>query len=506
VKFRFTISRDDWVAIGLLVCSAALLFIHLGDTYLWQDEAETAVLSRNTFRYGFPHISDGIHTMYAAISNSRVSQAWLHHPWMQFYLAAVSFKVFGATTWAARAPFALLGLGSTILTWVLSRRLFREQPISAIACFLLITSVPFVLHMRQCRFYAPTAFFVLWSLLGYWRWLHRRPYGALSWCVGMTLLYYSNMPAAGALLIGCIGHWVGHGRWRILPQRFMGGIVVLVGLCTPWFIYARSWVYAPHLIDPTQVGRNLEYYIIALNDFMIPLGAATAYVLVQLLRQRLRSLRPYDPTASSLLWWTIGVWLVVYCFGREPNVAYVIGMLPLLYILVAWILVRWFAHRHVVLVIVTVLLACTTVLHRPDRVVFDQRVHSYLRDYLHEITHTHDDTIKGITTFLNERAQPEDTVKIVYGAAPLVYYTHLVVDTRPDAFFDETYPDWIVFQREAIPPSFYASPYFMTIEAQYDRIDTTIPDYAWGSQPDLQRHFFTTPHHLPTVVIYRKRS
>ena len=79
---------------------------------------------------------------------------WRWSPWLQFYLAAASFAVFGVTTFAARLPFACLGLLTVALTFFFTRRAFGSERLARLSAGLLGLSVPFLLHCRQARWYA----------------------------------------------------------------------------------------------------------------------------------------------------------------------------------------------------------------------------------------------------------------------------------------------------------------------------------------------------------------
>ena len=99
----------DWIALLLLLLGGALLFTHLDNGRLWQDEAETAVLGRNVLRYGYPRAYDGINWINPALP-LRAGYAWTYHSWLPMYAAAGSFALFGADTWPARFPLAVMGL------------------------------------------------------------------------------------------------------------------------------------------------------------------------------------------------------------------------------------------------------------------------------------------------------------------------------------------------------------------------------------------------------------
>lgn len=492
---------------ALLICAAFLLFARLGDRYLWQDEAETAVLARNVLHDGYPRAFDGVHLLPVPFASHRPGYVWVFHPWVQFYLTAGSFAVFGTTTWAARLPFALLGLASVWLAWVVTRAFFHDGRISLLTAGFLTTSVPFLLHMRQCRYYAPTVFFTLASVWAYWRWLHRGRHGAWLWLVCMLGLFHTNWMPGLALAIAMGGHWAFSGGRRHLATRsFITWMGVFAGFGLLWLAYTRGWEHGLPGLTFAQIRHNLEFYLKMVNSHVIPVWLLSAAAVVQWRRGRLRSLRPNDPLAVRLVAWTCGATLLVLLLGRQHFFRYLIGVLPLLYLIAAWVLVRWWAHRPVILATVVGLILTTDLLHRPDHLLIGQpRVP--LADYLYEITHdAHHDSTKGIVTFLNTHARPGQTVQIPYSKAPVVFYTSLRVDMDPAAFSKQGTPDWIVFQRDWVASQSYQSPAFASVSAQYEPIHTVIPDHLWGNTPDPYLHLFRPPAHMPGVVIYRKRE
>jgi len=143
--------RRDWL-IGLLLAAAAVLLLsNLDNGYLWQDEAETALVARNTLTFGYPRGTDGRNAIDIAPFGYGPGDAWIYNPWLPFYLLAGVFALAGQSTWSARLPFALLGWLSVFLTWRLVRRATPDRWVQRLTVALLTCSVPFLLHMRLCR-------------------------------------------------------------------------------------------------------------------------------------------------------------------------------------------------------------------------------------------------------------------------------------------------------------------------------------------------------------------
>ena len=105
-------------AVLVAAVAAVLLFTNLGNVVFWGDEAETAILARNTLSTGLPTAWDGANLVESLGIGMNDSFLWNQQPWLQFYLTAASFAVFGETTTAARLPFAFAALLTVILTYV----------------------------------------------------------------------------------------------------------------------------------------------------------------------------------------------------------------------------------------------------------------------------------------------------------------------------------------------------------------------------------------------------
>src|SRR5437016_2309946 len=90
----------------LFIAAFCLLFYQLDNHLLWGDEAETGVLAKNVLQFGVPKTFDGTNyiLLHGTVDETK-DHVWTWSPWLQEYVAASSFRFFGATTWAARAPF-----------------------------------------------------------------------------------------------------------------------------------------------------------------------------------------------------------------------------------------------------------------------------------------------------------------------------------------------------------------------------------------------------------------
>jgi 4-amino-4-deoxy-L-arabinose transferase and related glycosyltransferases of PMT family len=190
----------------LLILAFFLIFKNLSDNYLWQDEAESAVLAKSILHFGYPKAFDGLNILnpniYSGFGNG---YAWKYHPWLHFYLISLSYGVLGESAFSSRLPFALLGFLAIVIIFFLAKRLFKKDSIALLSVLLATTSVPFLLHIRQCRYYSLQMFLVLvivWTYLNVleknWKYLWQL--GAL-----FAALCYTNhgtfIPVFGSVIV-----------------------------------------------------------------------------------------------------------------------------------------------------------------------------------------------------------------------------------------------------------------------------------------------------------------
>jgi hypothetical protein len=70
----------------LTLLSGFLLLADLGDGYLWQDEAQSALISHSVLIYGVPKATDGKNS-FAQVKDAEYgpNKIWKFHPWLPFY-------------------------------------------------------------------------------------------------------------------------------------------------------------------------------------------------------------------------------------------------------------------------------------------------------------------------------------------------------------------------------------------------------------------------------------
>jgi hypothetical protein len=311
----------DWFWLVLLLVTPILLFPRLGDSCLWQDEAETALLGKAILAHGYPLATTGsnIITDQPDRADLNASGIWIWTPWLQNYLAALSFALLGISTLSARLPFALAGWGVILAQYAALKDITRNLQLSRCAAVLLLASVPFLLHVRQCRYYVLLILFTIVHLWGYVRLTRRDSHGTILFIVGGTGLFYSWYPQLAVSFLALSVHSFIYHRNAAVLRRLAAGWAFIAGISLPFFLYSRGWSR-----DYLGSGHNYEdlwRYLAGLRAYLLQVHA---YAWPGLLAFPLLWKKSGSPGAAiqrakrnRIAIFTL-VWFVASCFPPGP--------------------------------------------------------------------------------------------------------------------------------------------------------------------------------------------
>ncbi|MCM8811746.1 MAG: glycosyltransferase family 39 protein [Candidatus Omnitrophica bacterium] len=510
----------------LLIVGFATVFLlaNLGNGRLWQDEAETAVLGKNILRFGYPKAFDGVNWVNPAMP-VRAGEAWTYHTWLSMYAAAASFFLFGTTTEAARLPFALMGVASVWLMYLLAKRAGPDKQFVRWSTFSLVLCVPFVLHMRQCRYYAPAVLFTLWTLLAYLRFLEGCRQSRLELFCALTLLFHSShgvfIPVMAALLI----HFFLH-RPAAQPAKKIIPLLSWLAVTTvPWIFYLDSAQHHRGTIDWREVSRHLQFYFRQINKFVFPVifwGAAAL-----LWRKRFRGLFGAAGSDSRRFWqlqgWLAAAGLLFLIFMPEQrHFRYLVFLLPTFVLLQSALWLRVVRSNALIGVPLALLLLMTDALHHSGLSVLaaqipavrqqlsspDTRIRSFPLELIGELTHPYRGPVDAVVELLRAKGKSGETVKTPYSDHPLIFYTELKVEPlrSTEDFMKETFPEWIVLKKDWIPENFRQTPYYRKLQERYGELLLDAPDIPWQNRPDPGYHRFRTDRNVPRITVLRRKD
>lgn len=464
----------------LAVTAGILLLWNLGRPFLWQDEAATAVLAQRMLRFGRPLAYDGKNLItidHAAAEDStgidqRTGDAqaaiefyvqrgdfkrdttWKWQPWGQFVVAAFSLKLLGATTLAARLPFAFAGI---ITVWVLfefTLRYFENYFVAALASVFLISNSYWILHARQCRYYALSSLFLTLTIAMYARWQTGARGGTVwfvlsAWC-WFQVDYGTVWPVLAILFLDAV---LGNSR-KIWEPLLTGA--ALAAVIAPFAYYYEIWGRRSVLSGSWL--HRFEYNLFNLNEYVLPLLIAVgAAALVFRGWNRLpvferRLARILVAIFAALLFWVPSV-------APAPFLRYVIAAAPIGAVLVAWILVKIMeAGFKPVAVAVSVAYVVTPWLSLPIHALpVQQRDVSVIRPELKRLALNvfgdPADPNRPVIDWLKQNASPADEILINYEDIPLMFYLPNPIRGGISAFRAEDDamrpPDFVALRRSA---------------------------------------------------------
>ncbi len=491
------------MAVGLLVIIATvLIFANLANQYLWQDEAETALLAKNTLIFGYPKAFDGVNLINPAIVQYHnmgfgKDYAWLYHPWGQFYIAAISFKFLGINTFTARLPFAVCGVISFLLLYILVKDTVKSHDRAFLSALLITFSVPYLLLMRQCRYYAPSVLIVLFILIFYLRYLRRKSLVSIVLTsLGLIALGYTVHGMFVPVFLALMLHYLVFEARKggLLRTFFFAGVVVSAVL--PWFLSSKSLAHTNSL-TLINIWKNLEFQIRMINKHVFPLFFFGGLYGVYALKKRDISVRLTvgEKDILKVILFIILTSIAAFSCAEQRQFRYLVFLMPLFAIIESFILFRLKRYNIKLLWIFLIVSISTGIFNmgKPD---------FFFPKYLYEITHDYDGPVEGISKFLNENAAPGDTVKIIYGDLPIMFYTGLKVDNSW-IYDDDHMPEWVVFRHgwhEMLDNDYYTK-----IRPLYEEHVIDYPDIKWENRPDdMGYHRFSTDKEAPKVIIFER--
>ncbi len=493
----------EYILIVLVLCSCFFLFLfNLGNQYLWQDEAQTALISRTILTYGVPVGYDGKNYFSQELgAEYGKNYIWKWHTWLPFYLLAAFFNLFGTSTFVARLPFALFGIASVFLVYRLSKVLWRSPQIAVTAAVLLLLSVPFLILSRQCRYYSLAAFFSLWSLISYVRILDRKKYAGIGFILSTVFLFHTHYIYYITLFVTVITHAILFHRKRLKTLFMLSAVSVLVNL--PWVIWLVGMKYGRTyggFFTIAKFNRVISEYfsLLIIKTSAFPL-MLLLIIPVVCIANKIKTKSFF--TASKVFWQKLSLLLffvfynlmVLAVVSPWPFYRYLAPLIAPLTIITATLVVAA-ARLHWVLSVAIIILLIST---------------GSLVDFIYEITHDFDGPIEGIVKFLKKNGDENDVVAITYGDMPLKFYTKMRVVgglTGEDLSIAKQ-AKWIILRKYYICKKDFAVRKYLVENIpwnKYKPIVINYPDTTYENRESPDIHRFRTVTDESNIEIYQR--
>lgn len=483
--------------LALLLCT-----LNLGNHYLWQDEAQTALVARTVLERGLPYGTDGVNyfSQEGGIEYGP-GGLWKWHTWLSFYLVAASFATLGVSTFAARLPFALLGAATV---WLAFRFLRGRAGRAVASCgtVLLLTCVPFLLLARQSRYYAAAAFFSLLALDAFLDLLAGRRRAGLRFLLSSTALFHSHFVYFFALIPAAAAHALFRDE-RLSRNAALRWLAIAAAFNLPWML----WLGSPH-------GTRYEEVIgwragaLKLVDFVrsfdhVFSGWALAGLVVLIVVDRLRARRASGAPPSAVLGGGPGRLLALF----------VAANLVLLSVSSPAAFFRYLAPliAPVLALVGLVLGGLSPTGRRLGGIVLAIAIVGQpLLELGYELTHDYDGPIEGIVEFLRERADPGDVVAITYGDLPLKFYLpalRVVGGLTGEDPAPALAARWVILRRNTITDADREVREYLESHLPLEtfrRHELPYADLAFENRESPDEHRYRTVHRRVGVVVLER--
>ena len=484
------------IILALITLSSALILSHLGNVYLWGDEAQTAMVAKTVLKYGYPRGFDGVNYI-CQLKGAQVGRnfVWIWHPWFPFYLLAGFFAAFGQSTFTARLPFALMGIATVILTYYFAKSLWNNRRAGIISAVLLMTCVPFLLMVRQCRYYAPMMLFSVAGLYAYTRMLDRRKHSAAAFVISGVLLFHTHFVYCGVLLATVFIHSLIFRRDRVWAVMVMSAIIAALGV--PWMIWASSMGNIAQGYGSIVERHALQFagvFTIQVMKHVFPPWLLALPIGVYLLnRHRKRKISTDNREGLALLILFALMTLAAAAFTAQyPYFRYIATLVPAVMIITGLILESGMKIHPAVGIVFIALLA----------------YFGRMPSYLYEITHDYDGPNEGIVRYFQAHAKKGDIVVTNHEDLPIKFYTGLrvICGATGEDLSDVKKADWVVMRHDMVALDMQSMPYLVKHIPwdNFEEITLDYPDIIFENREDPENHLFRSAQDVDPVIIYHR--
>jgi len=468
--------RSHWAFALVAVIGAVLIFTNLGSDYLWEDEGDTAVLASNILKFGVPKAWDGA-AFLDCDHGTRLNRdlVMVTHPWVQYYLTAASFLIFGQNTFAARFPFALAGWLSILVVYFFLWRSIGSRLTAFSAAALLVLSVQFLLYARQCRYCALNMLLICWLFWSFSRMKSTRD--CVLFILASVFLFHTHpYGIAPVVALGALSLIY---RPFAMQRRWIWFATPAIALLTlPWLALSSlsSSGSALNTTLPQSPGEFVERCVQAFIECtsVTPLiGSAILFIVAALLMRSkkkmadevARDAATTPPESSPALLETneisillsvvatVLLYALATAITQSSDSLWLVGMryasavLPLA-AMAAAILIAKVSRGNPLIGLSLLLVFGLTKLaqltpwvaanpsglihfgkysvgaHVPAKIV-DRFLGAGLLMYVRDLWHENPGTVAKSCKFLRENAKPGDVVIVNYGMEPTYFYTRL---------------------------------------------------------------------------------
>lgn len=482
-----------------LVAAGILLFWNLGKPTLWQDEAQSALISRTVLQAGLPLGTDG-RNFFSQEQGAEYAAGylWRWHTWLPFYMVAGAFRAFGESAWSARLPGAVLGWLTIALVYRVAWEMWRDRRTALAAAGLLSIHVGMILLSRQCRYYSALSFFTVVSLWGYWRIMQSGAYGRTLLVTGMIALFHTHYVYTVICGAAFLSHTLCCCRERRRPVLVSAAWVI--ALCAPWVIWLSQMKYASRYGSRTfDPQKSLDEFFVLLHHFNTEIVPWTVWVIPMLVTKLpSHAAATSSPDAS----------------GTKSPEFILGGLIAAHFVLLAPIIPLPFYRYLTPVIPLSVMLLGRSVSLAYDRhpalagwaiVVFG--LSSPLLDFVQEQSNPVLSPVQTAIDYIEKHADRSELIAVNYGDLPMKFVLNNRIVGGLTGETLEQAPDWIVLRHSicGAPRAFDQQVRAFIANGDFECVTLPAPDMPLEHREEPCTRLFRTDWSYPPVEIYRRR-
>jgi len=286
--------KSNWLCLPVFLIAICTHFWRLDAVSLWRDEATTACWAREILNSPdcLPRVWNGNVLVAQAADGHDFNCHFLPamQSWLQFYVTALSFKLLGINTFTARLPFVLLGLLGIYFMYRIGAIIFTSEKMGLLVAILTAVSFPYLLFVRECRYYALSMLFCILIIFEVVRYIRNNEIGKqASFYFRLSLwgllLYLSNYLTFG-IFWGCLFVFFLMNLDKRILMRFIITSLILGALLSVEFLILHfdfiADSTAAEKLSLAQYWKYLKRNYILVNQIipfyvLIPLGILVTF-------------------------------------------------------------------------------------------------------------------------------------------------------------------------------------------------------------------------------------
>ena len=187
------------------------------------------------------------------------TEDYLDKPHMHFWLAAMSYKIFGVYDWAYRIPALLITILGVYSCYGLGARLYNKE-VGKLASLIFLTAQTIVLSSIDVRTDAVLTGFTIFSIWQLVCYIDGQNFKHLAWGAVGAGLAFSTKGQIAILVIGLpiLCHLIYQKKWAILfDWRIIVGLLVFLIVTSPMlYAYYQQFDLHPEKVIRGRSGRS----------------------------------------------------------------------------------------------------------------------------------------------------------------------------------------------------------------------------------------------------------